>query len=399
MNELGLGTPASEIENRIAGLQKYLQDKDIDGALVQQNTDLFYFTGTGQKGYLYIPADQAPLLMVSKNISRAREESSVNRIISIENSGEIPDRLRQNGYRLPRRLGLENDVIPANVFFRFDRLFDQVPLVDISSQIRTLRAIKSPYEIERIREAAKLSDQVAAYMQEVLCTGLTEIELAGIIEARARKLGHQGVVRMRLWGNEMFYGHLMAGPSAARPSYLSSPTGGDGINPAIAQGAGFSVVRRHEPILLDYVFAYNGYLADNTRIFSIGTPPDDLMSAHDAMLAVHRSVKKQLHPGVTAAELYELACQKATDLGYAENFMGTDDHRVLFIGHGIGLELDEYPILGKNQPMKLKTGMTLALEPKTVFPGKGVVGIENTHVVTETGAEQLTRFAEKICIV
>ena len=131
-----------------------------------------------------------------------------------------------------------------------------------------------------------MSDQVAAYMQEVLCEGLTEIELAGIIEARARKLGHQGFVRMRLWGNEMFYGHLMSGPAAAVSSYMASPTGGAGINPAVSQGAGSRRIKRHEPILLDYVFAHRGYLSDHTRIFAIGEISDELMQAHAAMLDI-----------------------------------------------------------------------------------------------------------------
>ena len=392
-------TPASEIENRIGLFQKRLQAEELEAALLQQNTDLFYFTGTIQKGYLYLPAQGKPLLMVSRNLPRASRESPIERIVAIENSRRIPQIIQQYEYPFPRRIGLENDVLPANQYLKLKRLFDPAEIVDVSTAIRTTRAVKSAYEISQIREAAKGSDRIAAYMGEVLREGLTEIELAGVIEARARKLGHQGIVRMRLWGNEMFYGHLMAGPHAAQPSYLSSPTGGAGLNPSIAQGSSFYKIHRHEPVLLDYVFTHNGYLADNTRIFSIGDPPEELYRAHDAMLELHRHVQQRLCPGITAAEVYRLACEKALTLGYGSHFMGTDDHRVRFVGHGIGLELDEFPILGSGQSMRLKTGMVLALEPKVIFPGKGVVGIENTHLITTDGSEQLTRFNEAITII
>jgi Xaa-Pro aminopeptidase len=229
---------------------------------------------------------------------------------------------------------------------------------------------------------------------------MSELELAGKVEAEARKLGHQGVVRMRLWGGEMFYGHLMSGPTAAVPSYLASPTGGVGTGPAIAQGPGFKTIQRHEPVLVDYVFAYNGYLSDHTRIFSLGSLPQELVDAHAAMLEVQQFVKQTAKPGVAAGRLYEQALARAAELGYADHFMGAaGKERIRFVGHGIGLEVDEYPFLAAGQDLPLQEGMTIALEPKVIFPGKGVVGIENTHVVTGDGLEQLGSFQEDVIII
>ena len=228
---------------------------------------------------------------------------------------------------------------------------------------------------------------------------MTELELAGQVEAEARKLGHQGVVRMRLWGSEMFYGHLMAGPSGAVPSFLSSPTGGTGASPAVAQGAGFRPMQRHEPILVDYVFALNGYYSDHTRIFSIGELPDDLVAAHAAMLDIQAIIKDAARPGVKSGDIYEIALERIRQLGYAENFMGVGKERIRFVGHGIGVELDEYPFLAAGQSLELQAGMTLALEPKLIFPEKGVVGIENTHRVTDKGLEQFGRFQDEITVV
>lgn len=392
-------TPSSEIEKRIKKLQHHLKENNIEAALILQKTDLFYFTGTIQQAHLYIPADGEPVLMVRKDFRRAEAESPISRVFPLESPGRIPDLLTRNGYTLPAILGLECDVLPVNLFFNLQQVFGNPETIDISNPIRLMRSQKTPYELEIIRESAQLSDRVAGYMQEVLCEGLTEIELAGIIEARARKLGHQGIVRMRLWGNEMFYGHLMSGPAAAVSSYLASPTGGAGIHPAVSQGPGLRQIKRHEPILLDYVFAHRGYLSDHTRIFAIGEISDELMHAHEAMLDLQDLLKKETRAGVKAGEIYDLALKRSAELGYESNFMGCGSQSVQFVGHGIGLEIDEYPFLGKNQTLELKKGMTIALEPKLVFPGKGVVGIENMHIVTEEGLEQLTLFPEEIILL
>jgi Xaa-Pro aminopeptidase len=300
---------------------------------------------------------------------------------------------------LPQTIGLELDVLPTNLYFSYQQLFEGKDLVDISHQIRLVRTIKSPYEIEIMRRAANLSDQVAARIPELLHEGITELELAGQVEAEARKRGHQGIVRMRLWGSEMFFGHLMAGAAGAVPSFLASPTGGIGASPAVAQGASFRPIQRHEPLVVDYVFALNGYYSDHARIFSIGDLPDDLMAAHAAMLEVQDLIKKEAQPGVQCGAIFEMALERTRQFGYEKYFQGADSERVRFVGHGVGVELDEYPFLAAGQKMALQEGMTLALEPKLIFPQKGVVGIENTHVVTAKGLDQLGRFQDEVYVV
>lgn len=395
-----LNTPKSELDRRINKLQDYLNQHDIDAALVLQRVDLFYFSGTFQQGSLYLPAEGDPILMVHKSIDRARAESRIDNIVHLESPRKIPDILKANGYPLPRILGLEMDVLPANMYFSYQRLFPKAELVDLSQPIRLIRAVKSTYEIGIMRRSAELSDRVAGHVPSILQEGMSELELAGKVEAEARRLGHQGVVRMRLWGSEMFYGHLMSGPTAAVPSYLASPTGGTGTGPAIAQGPGFKAIQRNEPVLVDYVFAYNGYLSDHTRIFSLGPLPAELIDAHAAMLEVQQLVKRMAKPGVASGRLYEQALAKASELGYADHFMGAAGReRIRFVGHGIGLEVDEYPFLASGQELPLQEGMAIALEPKLIFPGKGVVGIENTHVVSQDGLEQLGSFQEEIIII
>jgi Xaa-Pro aminopeptidase len=146
------------------------------------------------------------------------------------------------------------------------------------------------------------------------------------------------------------------------------------------------------------VFALDGYLADHARIFSIGPLPDALEKAHEAMLSIQEAIRTAAVPGTMAGDLYETMIQMADDLGYGAFFMGASEPKIRFTAHGLGIELDEFPFIAKGQALTLEPGMTLALEPKVILPGKGVVGIENTWVVTDTGLERLTRFPDCVAV-
>jgi len=392
--EQGL-TPAAEITARIAGLQQRLAAEEIKAALIMQNIDLFYYTGTAQQGYLYVPAAGEPVLLVKKDLERARAESALADIRPLKSSRQIPAALGA----APARLGLEMDVIPANLYRQMEALFEFSQLVDVSPLVRLQRAVKSAHELGIIRAAADLSDRLAAAVPSLLTEGMTELEFNAVVEAEARRLGHQGMMRMRLWGAELFYGHLLAGPSAAVPSYLASPTGGPGTSPAFPQGAGYGRVQAGQPVLVDMAFAFQGYISDHTRIFALGHIDDDLVEAQEAMLTVQGMIQEAARPGAVTGELYQMAVDKAADLGYADNFMGAGENRIRFVGHGVGLELDEFPFLARGQALALEENMVVALEPKLIFPGRGVVGIENTHQVTPDGMWPLGRYPEIITII
>ncbi|NIO71305.1 MAG: aminopeptidase P family protein, partial [Anaerolineae bacterium] len=228
-------TPKAELKSRIRELQVHLAANDLDGALILQNADLFYFSGTIQQSHLYIPIEGQPLLMTRKSLARARQESALDKVVPLPSPRQLPALWQEHGYASPRRLGMELDVLPTSLFFAYQDILGDTEIVDISHQIRLVRAVKSPYEVDILRRAARLADVVTRSMTDFLREGISEVELAGQLEAVARRLGHQGIVRMRLWNNELFYGHLMAGDDAAVPSYLSSPTGGTGLSPAVAQ--------------------------------------------------------------------------------------------------------------------------------------------------------------------
>jgi Xaa-Pro aminopeptidase len=399
MNESTFTIPEQELENRIKKLQQSLVEKGMDAALIVQKTDLFYFSGTAQQGWLYVPAEGQPVLMIFKDYERACRDSALKHVVSLVSAKKIPEFLESFGYSSPVSLGMELDVLPVNLYFQYQAIFSGAVISDVSTEIRLIRAVKSLFEIEKIRVAASLSDTVAEKVKDLLEVGKTEIAVAGELEAYARSLGHQGIVRMRMWGSELFYGHLMAGADAAVPSYLASPTGGQGVSSPIGQGPGFKKIEPHEPVLVDYVFALDGYISDHARIFSIGKLSDELLAAHEAMLEIQEAVKIKAKPGVLTGELYDFMTALAAEKGYDKFFMGVGDRRIRFTGHGVGLELDEFPFIAKGQKLPLEAGMIIALEPKIIYPGIGVVGIENTHLVTEAGLESLTKYPDEVTML
>ena len=314
--------PATEVDHRIDRLKAHLEEAGAEGALILQKADLFYFSGTAQDAHLYVPREGAPVLMVRKDLNRAAAESPIGCIIPLKSSKQIPEILKQNGHAIPRTLGMELDVLPANLYLEYQRTFDGSRIVDVSHPIRLTRMVKSNFEIQMLKEAGKKADELYSGIRELIREGIPEVELAGLVEARARKLGHQGTVRMRLWGSEMFYGHLMAGPSGAVPSFLASPTGGEGTSPAIAQSAGFRPIGRGEPIIVDYPFAYKGYISDQTRIFAIGGLSDEWYKAQGAMIEIQSLIQKAAKPGVRAGELYDMAVNSRRRNGIWRSFHG-----------------------------------------------------------------------------
>jgi Xaa-Pro aminopeptidase len=151
--------------------------------------------------------------------------------------------------------------------------------------------------------------------------------------------------------------------------------------------------------LFDYVFISDGYIVDQTRIFAVGHLPNKLLQAHQATLEIQNTIAEAAKPGTTGDEIYHLAIKLAKELGYADNFLGFEKNRITFVGHGVGLELDEYPFLAKGQNMLLEAGMIIAVEPKVIFPNVGTVGIENTFVVTEHGAKRITLGSDEVAIL
>jgi len=183
---------------------------------------------------------------------------------------------------------------------------------------------------------------------------------------------------------------VLSGPNGDAASYLNSAHGGAGTCPAMPQGSSPRAIRRNEPIMVDYSVGINGYLGDQSRTYVIGTLPDPLRKAHDCSLRILKRFARSARPGVPCRTIYEEAADEAERAGLAHCFMGHGSNQVRFVGHGIGLEVDELPILAPRFDLPLEPGMVLAVEPKFVLPGQGLVGLEDDYLVTSDGVERLS---------
>ena len=382
--------PRSEIDARI----KRLQDRmgDLTGAILFESTDLGYFSGTAQEGLIYIPRDGLPILMIKKNLERARQESPLpvqpqRSLKSLKTDLDLP---------VGARIGLETDVLPYNNYARLAKaLGEDVQFSDISLDIKHIRSVKSDFEIRLIREAARILDAGIATVADHLQEGMREIDLAVEVERTMRLLGHQGKVAFRRFNQNLPMGHLMAGAGAAIPSSVSSPTGGKGMSLFFPQGPGFARIRRNEPVLVDYAGCYNGYIADETRIFSLGKLPAKLEEAHQAALRIEEAIASELSPGKKSRDIWSLSLAEDLKLGYQDFLGGPPGGKAGFVGHGVGLQIDEYPVIGPVDH-EIVENMTIAVEPKMIYPGEGVVGIEDTFLVGSNGAERLTLLPREI---
>ena len=389
-------TPQKEVENRLRRLRAAMEQSGIEAFLAVQKMDYFYLSGTSQDALLFVPLEGEPLLMVKRELERARVESPLQAVIAMQSTRELPDLIRTHWGGVPETLGVEMDILPARDYFRYETLLEGTRLVDGSSLIRDVRKIKSPFEIDLMRRAGEIGQRVYNKARDFLREGMTEIEFGGLMEATAKALGHEGLIRVRSFNYEAYTWHVLSGPNGGIVSQSDSPMGGLGLSAAFPVGASLRPMKAHEPILVDFGICYQGYQADQTRMFSIGKMDSKFVDAYDACRKIHDAVLAQTRPGADCENLFLDTLKLAEKLGYKDSYLGPSGLQCRFIGHGIGLELNELPFLALGQSYPLEAGMTFALEPKIVFPGEGSVGLENTVLVTKDGCEFLTPLTQEI---
>jgi len=382
-------SPKSEIDSRIKTLQS--QMGEMDGALLFHAVDVCYFSGTAQDGLVYIPRDGEPVVMMKRSLERAVQESPLD-VRPLKNMRNLKSDLSISA---KATVGLEMDVLPCSFYFKVDRALEDVKFVDVAEKIKHIRSVKSEFEVSLIKEAARILEAGFSSVPNFLEEGMKEVDLICRIESVMRSLGHQGSLRFRRFNSIVPLGHVMCGAEAAFPSFLASPSGGRGTSLIFPQGAGFAKIKRNEPVFVDCVGIYNGYIADATRIFSLGKLEAGLEDAYQAACQIEEAVAAKLVAGRTGRELFELSESTGEKLGYQDFLGGTNGNKCGFVGHGVGLELDEYPVIGPLDHV-VQSSMTIAIEPKIIYPDKGVLGIEDTFLTTSGGAVCLTNMQREI---
>jgi Xaa-Pro aminopeptidase len=382
-------TPKEELENRIMQLRTSMEKQGITFSIILQNVDLFYFAGTVQKGIFVIPVDHDPMLFIERNIDRAAIETSLE-IIPIQRDKDVKDILTAKGI-LKGKGGMELDVVPVSVFERWKSLLGFESFADVWPLIRDLRIVKSPFEIIQVKKSGALCDHVFDKAKDVVRLGMREVDIAAILEAEGRMVGHQGFLRMRGLNQEMMNLYITHGLSGTIPSSGDVPIAGAGVTHAIAQGPSLNKVESGVPVVIDYGGGYNGYITDETRSFVIGELKERFRKPYEVAKEIVEDATVYGKEGIDGTELFIRAEEKAKKAGLEKFFMGFGPGKVSFVGHGLGLEINELPVITPRHHIILQEGMVFAFEPKFIFPGEGAVGVEVDYIVRKNELERVTR--------
>jgi len=378
-----------ELAQRIGRFQKRLSEQKIGAALLTANSDLFYFTGSVQRGILVIPAGGETTYFVRKHLERARRESP----LKVEPFDTEKTRALLMGHD---SIGFAADVttVAERDFFAAKVAPPEAKLVDISFPLALTKMVKSPVEIALIEQAAAINRAVHRYAREAYRSGMRDIDLQVAIESYARReRGHPGSFRLRGPQMEGALSLVVTGTSALEPTYTDFPIGGKGLSPAVAQGASGEIIERY--FVVDFVGACHGYAADSTRTYFTGKPSDEISCLYGELRSFLDKIVSFITPGITGEEAWNYATALVGVCSWRDGFMGLDA-KVRFLGHGIGVEVNQLPVIAAKQKIPFENGMTIAIEPKVFVPGWGIVGIENTYVMENGRLRSLTGEIESI---
>lgn len=375
-----------ENENRLKALKERILQRGIDACLVFSIVNLYYFTGEWVKGFLLLTKEEAKLF-VRRPFLQVREKSFFS-IYPFENFKKLPEILNKHSLR---KIGLEFRAFAWDEGEKLRNILLDFELIPIDSLIWELRAIKSSYEIKCQKRASRLLSQALKKSLPLLKSGMREIEASAILEKALRVRGHPGFTRS---SNrfELAYGYLISGKEGLFALPFTTGEGGKGVE-GFPGGASFKKIKKGEPLLIDYGGFYRGYYVDQTRMASFG----ECREAKDffvASLEIMKTLEKKGKVGIPCEELYFIAEGVAERYGFKEYFMRHGE-KINFVGHGVGLEIDEPPVICPGNKAALKENMVLALEPKFHVPELGVIGLEDTFVVEEKGLKRLTTFPRK----
>lgn len=377
-------------KKKLEKIQQQMQLLGADACLLCVDVNLYYLTKRIYNGYFYIPVEGKPYFFIKRPAGFSGEN-----VCYIRKPEDITDMLRNAGLELPEYLWLETDVLSYNESVRLEKIFNPARVGDAGKLLRNMRKVKTEEEIGQFRISARQHAGVYGEVRECFRPGMTDLELQYEIEYRMRRMGSLGLFRAYGSNMDVFMGSLLAGENAEVPSPFDFALGGRGEHPFYPLGACGMVLKEGMSVMVDMAGNYTPYMTDMTRVFSVGRLADEAYRAHRVSLDIQERILEMTKPGVACADLYREAVAIVEKSGLSDCFMGTQQ-QAKFIGHGVGLQINELPVLTPRSQEVLEVGMVFALEPKFVIAGTGAVGIENTLLVTDTGVEKLTVFEEDI---
>lgn len=378
-----------ESKRRIERVRDVMRDsKEKPQALLLSDcADVYYLTGRVFTGWIYLPLEGPVIYFVKRPVTLRGDDT-----VMIRKPEEIAETI---GLNTPESIGMELDLASWSTVNRLKAIFPEARLCNGSTVMRQARAVKTPAEIEKIRQSGIDHIRVYSHIPRLFKPGMTDIELQIEIERVSRLEGSLGQFRISGDSMEIFMGSLLAGENADATSPYDFALGGEGLDPSLPVGANNSEILPGTTVMVDLGGNFTGYMTDMSRVFSYGEIPQNALDAHRCSIDIHRAIAKAALPGVEAKALYEMAMEMVKERGLEHHFMGHRQHAG-FIGHGVGIDINELPVIAPRSRDILAVGNVIALEPKFVFPHVGAVGIENTYHVTEHGLECLTPAPEEI---
>jgi Xaa-Pro aminopeptidase len=367
-----------------------------DTALFIDTVNHYYFTGTMQNGLLLLYKDGSSgagcLYGVRRSYERAKQESPLasGELLQISTYRDLADAYKATDLG---NVYIEGDTMPAAVLERLKKYFQIQSVGFLDPVIRTLRSVKSPYELywtERSGEQHRLllEERVPGLFRE----GMSEAEFWGEVTSEMYKLGYQGLTRFHQPQTELTIGQIGFGTNSLYPSRFDGPGGTKGHSAAAPLSAdGDKRLQKGDIVFVDIGFGINGYHSDKTQVYVFGgEAPDVFRRAHRLCMDLEKRIAERLKPGEIPSKIYQ-TIMASLSREEADCFMGVDGHhQVKFLGHGVGLNVDDLPVIARGFDTPLEENMVISLEPKKGVAGIGMAGVEDTYIVKPGGGYCIT---------
>ena len=392
--------PARSFSARIQQLQETIKDRRLAGAVLFHSRDVLYYTGTAQPAYLVVLPDDY-LLFVSRGYDFAQRDCGLaaERMVAEGKIDQICRRMFP-GPGAGERVGTEFDLLTVPHARRLQEALHGRELVDIAPDVLHQRMAKDLAEINSIRKACAAVHAGHEAVLAHLKPGLSELELSAHVEGAQRLAGHEGMIFLRTTDPVMGRGCLGSGPNLKETSGTVYTLTGIGLSSAVPVGASRRLIEAGDLVLVDIPACIEGYHADQSRTYALGRAPERAVELFRRLREVSDLLMERVRPGISCGEMVALAFSRAEDLGLAESFMrfqrGTKAH---FIGHGIGLEVNEAPLITRNNETILRPGTTLALEIPVMDPEGITVKLEDTLYLADEGLQLLTLSPRELIVV
>lgn len=381
--------PEEEIVLRHGKVKTLMKRQGIDFALIADNATIYYLTGRVYAGFVGLYADEnipaqyfvrRPVGLTGEGLTYIRKPEDIPALL-------LTDKIES--------VGLELDCQAYSSCLRLMKVFAGKNPINVSGVIRKVRSVKTAFELGLLRRSGIIHTNVYERIPSLYQDGMTDLEFQIEIERESRLKGCLGQFRISGGSMELFMANILVGDNADNPTPYDFAMGGAGQDPSLPVGANGTVLKSGVSVMVDCNGNYTGYMTDMTRVFSIGKLTDLAYKAHECSIHICRVLEEQGKPGIEAKELYNKAVEIAEASGLSDYFMG-HKQKAGFVGHGIGIEINEGPVLAPRSKDVLESGNVIAIEPKFVIPGVGAVGVENSYVVSEDGLVRLTHAPEEI---